>query len=102
MSFGPRRVSARGGFGLERGGSDRVLGQHGFPHGTGFGLQRVLGQVFARDELRFGFGFLFRFGRFFQFRFESVSKFFRFFCFVSVSVFCFRLVGLFGFVSVQL
>ncbi|MFS7966611.1 hypothetical protein Hanom_Chr09g00775831 [Helianthus anomalus] len=104
LSFGPRQVLARGRFwiGASRfgSGSDR----HGFPHETGFGSQRVLGRhefphgtISGRDEFRFVFVFCFGLVGFFGF--ESVSIF-SFFCFVSVSVFCFRLVG-FGFVRLS-
>ncbi|MFS7953227.1 hypothetical protein Hanom_Chr07g00616081 [Helianthus anomalus] len=57
LSFGPRQVLARGGLWIGTGRFGSVLGRHEFPHGTGFGSQRVLG----RHGLNI-FIFLFRFG----------------------------------------
>ncbi|KAJ0550395.1 hypothetical protein HanHA300_Chr07g0244881 [Helianthus annuus] len=116
LSFGPRRVLARGGFWIGTGRFGSGSGRHGFPHGTGFGSQRVLGRhefpygtgfrptgVSARDGFRIATGFRptrvsardgFRIAT--GFRPTRFQYFQFFFCFVSV---CFRLVGLSGFVS---
>ncbi|KAJ0593976.1 putative translation initiation factor 2, alpha subunit [Helianthus annuus] len=92
------RVLARNGSVRIGFGSTRISTWAGFRIATVFKPTRVS----ARDEFRVetGFGlvsFFSRFGRFFWLRFESASifsVFFFFFCFVSV--FCFRLVSLFG------
>ncbi|MFS7888626.1 hypothetical protein Hanom_Chr00s000001g01597411 [Helianthus anomalus] len=107
MGFGTMQVLDRNGV-----SSDRISGRHG----TGFGLQRVLGRHdflhwtsfgsglilfrFGR-YFRFGFYFLFRFDWFFRFRFGSVSIFLVIFILVWLRFFCFRLVGLFSSISVR-
>ncbi|MFS8018105.1 hypothetical protein Hanom_Chr15g01388251 [Helianthus anomalus] len=74
----------------------RVSAWDGFRIATGFRQT----QVSARDELRVRTSFgLVNFSVSFQIGFNIFSFFL--FRFVSVSVFCFRLVGLFGFVSVD-
>ncbi|KAJ0791860.1 hypothetical protein HanOQP8_Chr01g0010741 [Helianthus annuus] len=75
LSFGQRRVLARGGFWIGTGrfglgfGPTRVSARNGFRIATCFRPTRVS----ARDEFRLGFVFLFRFCRFFRFHFGQVS-----------------------------
>ncbi|KAJ0758347.1 hypothetical protein HanOQP8_Chr04g0156551 [Helianthus annuus] len=101
LSFGPRRVSARGRFWIGK-GSVRlrptwVYARYGFQSATGFGPTRVS----ARDMFRFIF--FVSISSVFRFRFGSISIFSVFVSFQSVRFrfFCFCLVGLFCYVSVR-